>query len=44
MNSLKNNIEKTTYDNLVASGLGASLKEGEAQYLNENTKVNAKFV
>ena len=44
MNSLKNNIEKTTYDNLVAAGLGASLKEGEAQYLNNNTKVNAKFV
>ncbi|WP_272150101.1 peptidylprolyl isomerase [Tenacibaculum aiptasiae] len=44
MTSLKNNIEKTTYDNLVAAGLGASLKEGEAQYLSENTKVNAKFV
>ncbi len=44
MNSLKNNIEKTTYDNLVATGLGASLKEGEAQYLNENTSINAKFV
>lgn len=44
MASLKNNIEKTTYDNLVAAGLGASLKEGEAQYLNENTKMNAKFV
>lgn len=44
MVSLKNNIEKTTYDNLVAAGLGASLKEGEAQYLIENTKVNAKFV
>ena len=44
MTSLKNNIEKTTYDNLVAAGLGASLKEGEAQYLIENTKVNAKFV
>ncbi|KAB1155424.1 peptidylprolyl isomerase [Tenacibaculum aiptasiae] len=44
MVSLKNNIEKTTYDNLVAAGLGASLKEGEAQYLMENTKVNAKFV
>ena len=43
MTSLKNNIEKTTYDNLVAAGLGASLKEGEAQYLNENTKVSAKY-
>ncbi|MGB1042172.1 MAG: peptidylprolyl isomerase [Tenacibaculum sp.] len=44
MVSLKNNIEKTAYDNLVAAGLGASLKEGEAQYLTENTKVSGKFV
>ncbi|WP_428740742.1 peptidylprolyl isomerase [Tenacibaculum sp.] len=44
MASLKNNIEKTTYDNLVAAGLGASLKEGEAQYLTENTKVSGKYV
>lgn len=44
MSSLKNNIEKTTYDNLVAAGLGASLKEGEAQYMTENTKVSGKYV
>ncbi|MDY0780212.1 peptidylprolyl isomerase [Tenacibaculum sp. IB213877] len=44
MASLKNNLQKTAYDNLVAAGLGASLKEGEAQYLTENTKVNSKFV
>ena len=44
MFSLKNNLEKTAYDNLVAAGLGASLKEGEAQYLTENTKVSGKYV
>ncbi|WP_028890544.1 peptidylprolyl isomerase [Tenacibaculum sp. 47A_GOM-205m] len=44
MASLKSNIEKTTYDKLVAAGLGASLKEGEAQYLTENTKVSGKYV
>ncbi|CAM1342237.1 peptidylprolyl isomerase [Tenacibaculum aestuarii] len=44
MASLKSNIEKNTYDKLVAAGLGASLKEGEAQYLIENTKVSGKYV
>ncbi|WP_435255450.1 peptidylprolyl isomerase [Tenacibaculum sp. A30] len=44
MASLKSNIEKNTYDKLVAAGLGASLKEGEAQYLIENTKVTGKYV
>lgn len=42
--SLKNNLEKTAYDNLVAAGLGASLKEGETQYLTENTKISSKYV
>ncbi|MGG6230320.1 peptidylprolyl isomerase [Tenacibaculum sp. SDUM215027] len=44
MASIKSNIEKTTYDNLVAAGLGASLKEGESRYLSENTKVSGKYV
>ncbi|MCD8409356.1 peptidylprolyl isomerase [Tenacibaculum finnmarkense] len=44
MSSLKNNLEKTAYDNLVAAGLGASLKEGEAQYLTANTKISGKYV
>jgi hypothetical protein len=44
MLSLKNNLEKTAYDNLVATGLGASLKEGEIQYLTENTKISSKYV
>ncbi|GFD74054.1 peptidylprolyl isomerase [Tenacibaculum sp. KUL113] len=44
MASIKSNIEKTTYDNLVAAGLGASLKEGESRYLTENTKVSGRYV
>lgn len=44
MASLQDNIEKTTYDNLVGAGLGASLKEGEMQYLTEGTKASGKFV
>ncbi|MFD0993296.1 peptidylprolyl isomerase [Tenacibaculum geojense] len=44
MASLKSNLQKTAYDNLVAAGLGASLKEGEAQYFTENTKVSGNFV
>ncbi len=44
MASLQDNIEKTTYDNLVGAGLGASLKEGEMQYLSEGTKATGKFV
>lgn len=44
MGSLQNSIEKATYDNLVAAGLGASLKEGESKYMLENTKVSGKYV
>lgn len=44
MASIKSNIEKTTYDNLVAAGLGASLKEGESKYFTENIKVSGKYV
>ena len=44
MLTLKNNLEKTTYDNLVTSGLGASLREGENKYLSENTKITGKYL
>lgn len=44
MSRIKDNIEKTTYDNLVNSGLSASLKEGEFQYFTDNTKMNTQFV
>ena len=41
---IKDNSERNTYNNLVTAGLGASLKEGENNYLNNNTKLNAQFV
>ena len=44
MTTLKSSLEKRAYDELIAVGLGASLKEGEAQYLIENTKTSGKFV
>ncbi|TMM32081.1 peptidylprolyl isomerase [Polaribacter aestuariivivens] len=44
MNQIKNNAETNTYNKLVTAGLGASLKEGENEYMIENTKMNAQFV
>ena len=41
---VKDNSERNTYNNLVTAGLGASLKEGENNYLNNNTKLSAQFV
>lgn len=44
MGQIKRGLENTTYNNLITAGLGASLKEGEAQYLTNNTKIDAQFV
>ena len=44
MNQIKENTETNVYNKLVAAGLGASLKEGETEYMIENTKLNAQFV
>ena len=44
MGQIKTGLENTTYNNLIAAGLGASLKEGEMQYLNDNTKITSQFV
>jgi peptidylprolyl isomerase/peptidyl-prolyl cis-trans isomerase D len=44
MNQIRDNSERNTYNNLVTAGLGASLKEGENEYLIENTKMGAQFV
>lgn len=44
MNQIRDNAERNTYNNLVTAGLGASLKEGEAEYFIENTKLNSQFV
>lgn len=44
MTQIRDNASTNTYNNLVTAGLGASLKEGEFDYLIENTKLNAEFV
>ncbi len=41
---IKEYFEITTYYRLINSGLGASLKEGEIKYFEENTKFDADFV
>ena len=44
MSNVKSALQKTTYDNLVAAGLGASLEEGKTEYFNENTKISGDLV
>ena len=44
MNQIKMNTERNAYNNLITAGLGASLKEGKADYFINNTKLNAQFV
>ena len=44
MTQLKENLEATTYTKLVQNSLGASLKESEKQYFEENTKITAQYV
>lgn len=42
--SVKANIEKSAYTELVRYGIGASLKEGKRSYLEGNTKLNGSYV
>lgn len=44
MGRIKTTLENTTYNNLITSGLGASLKEGELEYLSNNTKLTSQYV
>ncbi|MDB2385479.1 peptidylprolyl isomerase [Polaribacter sp.] len=44
MNQLGESAATNTYNNLVAAGLGASLKEGQSQYFIDNTKLSAQFL
>lgn len=44
MGQLKTGLETTTYNNLITAGIGASLKEGELQYLTDNTKITSQYV
>jgi len=40
----KTNLELRTYSNLIKAGLGATLKEGERDYIYKNTKVDVEYV
>lgn len=42
--SVKANIEKSAYTQLVKYGIGASLKEGERSYIEGQTKLNGSYV
>ncbi|MDP3352228.1 MAG: peptidylprolyl isomerase [Flavobacteriaceae bacterium] len=42
--SIRTNLERTTYSNLVSVGLGATLKEGERAYQFVNMKITGQFV
>ena len=44
MGRIKTTLENTTYNNLITAGLGASLKEGELEYMNNNTKLTSQYV
>ena len=44
LGQIKENTETNTYNTLVTAGLGASLQEGEMEYLIENTKLSGDFV
>lgn len=43
-NSIKDNLEQNTYNQLIRSGLGSSLKEGERKYLYDNINVDVDYV
>lgn len=42
--NIKINLQRNAYTSLVTAGLGASLKEGERDYFDQNTKIDADFV
>lgn len=44
MGQLERDLKRDTYNNLLNAALGASLKEGEYKYLEENTKISSEFV
>jgi peptidylprolyl isomerase/peptidyl-prolyl cis-trans isomerase D len=44
MGRIKTGLENSTYNNLITAGLGASLKEGEFMYMNDNTKITSQYL
>ncbi len=43
-NSIKDNLEQNTYNQLIRSGLGSTLKEGERKYFYDNISVDVDYV
>ena len=43
-NSIKDNLEQNTYNQLIRSGLGSTLKEGERKYYFDNVSVDVDYV
>ena len=43
-NSIKQNLERQAYTQLVSAGLGASVEEGKDKYLYDNTSITGQFV
>ena len=42
--NIKTNLELNTYSNLIRVGLGATLKDGERDYIDKNTKYDLDYV
>lgn len=42
--NIKTNLELSTYSNLIKSGLSATIKDGERDYLTKNTKIDLELV
>ena len=43
-NTIKDNLEQNTYNQLIRSGLGSTLKEGERKYYFDNINVDVDYV
>ena len=43
-NTIKDNLEQNTYNQLIRSGLGSTLKEGERKYYFDNISVDVDYV
>ncbi|MGB0837816.1 MAG: peptidylprolyl isomerase [Flavobacteriaceae bacterium] len=42
--NVRTNLEQTVYAFMLNQGVGASLKEGEQRYMDQNTQIDAKYV
>ncbi len=42
--NIKSNLQIRTYNNLITAGLGATLKDGEHYYFDNNTKLDLEYI